>query len=55
MGQDKIRVHAQWVCELMLDGGTRALPRPPEEMDRLLDSQDFWRTFRLTPLKARLE
>jgi len=48
-------VHARWVQELMEETGVRALPRSPETMGRGLDSRDFWQTFGIFPLRARLE
>lgn len=47
--------HPTWVRELMQETGVRGLPRPPAEMDRALDSREFWSTFGLSPAKARLE
>ena len=44
-----------WVRELMQEHGVHALPRSPEELGRCLDSRDFWQTFDLYPVKARLE
>lgn len=46
---------AEWVRELMDEAGVRALPRDIATLGRALDSRDFWRTFVLSPLKARLE
>ena len=45
----------RWVRELMNEEGVRALPRPPEVLGKLLDSRDFWNTFELEPVVARLE
>ncbi|KAF9479630.1 hypothetical protein BDN70DRAFT_858211 [Pholiota conissans] len=44
-----------WVRELMEEEGIRALPRNVELLGRALDSRDFWRTFDLSPLHARIE
>lgn len=46
--------HARWVQELMQEHGVRALPRDVEKLGRALDSREFWSTFSLSPLKARL-
>ncbi|PPQ66901.1 hypothetical protein CVT24_008516 [Panaeolus cyanescens] len=46
---------AEWVRELMDEANVRALPRDVSALGRALDSRDFWRTFALSPLKARLE
>jgi hypothetical protein len=47
--------HPRWVRELMDETGVRALPRNVETLGRSMDSREFWRTFGLSPLKARLE
>jgi hypothetical protein len=41
--------------ELMDEEGVRALPREMAKLGRLLDSRDFWTTFKLVPTRARLE
>ena len=46
---------AQWVIELMREAGVRALPRPADQLGRALDSREFWETFKLEPVMARLE
>ena len=45
---------AKWVYELMEEGGVKALPRSMETLGRCYDSREFWRTFGLAPLKARI-
>jgi len=55
LGGHDVRIHAEWVRELMQTFQIRALPRAPDILERTLDSQDFWRTFELSPLQARLE
>lgn len=45
----------KWVRELMMEEGVRALPRPPGLLGRANDSREFWDTFRLEPVRARLE
>jgi len=47
--------HPTWVRELMQEEGIHALPRSSESLGRVLDSQDFWYTFKLSPFKPRLE
>ncbi|KAK7466196.1 hypothetical protein VKT23_004920 [Stygiomarasmius scandens] len=44
-----------WVRELMREEGVKALPRNIEVLGRALDSREFWETFGLDPLRARLE
>ncbi|KAK4247495.1 hypothetical protein C7999DRAFT_14480 [Corynascus novoguineensis] len=45
---------ARWVFELMREEGVRGLPRSPETLGRCYDTRDFWETFGLVPLKARV-
>ncbi|EME49818.1 hypothetical protein DOTSEDRAFT_68571 [Dothistroma septosporum NZE10] len=45
---------AQWVYELMSEGKVLALPRSMEALGRCYDSREFWETFKLAPLKARI-
>lgn len=47
--------HANWVRELMEETGIRSLPRNVELLGRALDSREFWKTFELNPICARLE
>lgn len=43
-----------WVYELMEEQGVRALPRSMETLGRCYDSREFWNTFGITPIKARI-
>lgn len=45
---------SRWVGELMDEEDVRALPRSMETLGRCYDSREFWKTFELTPLKARI-
>lgn len=45
---------AQWVYELMTEERVKALPRSMENLGRCYDSREFWSTFGLSPLKARI-
>ena len=45
---------ATWVYELMEEEGVKALPRSMETLGRCYDSREFWRTFGLAPLRARI-
>jgi len=51
---DKPSEQAAWVWECLREEGVRALPRPVEMLGRCYDSREFWETFGLTPLKARI-
>ncbi|KAJ3064820.1 hypothetical protein HK102_008096 [Quaeritorhiza haematococci] len=41
--------HGTWVRELLATSGIRALPRPMEQLQRALDSREFWKHFNLVP------
>jgi hypothetical protein len=43
-----------WVVELMEETGVRALPRSMETLGRCYDALEFWRHFKLTPVRARI-
>ncbi|KAF4551291.1 Hypothetical protein D9617_14g077480 [Elsinoe fawcettii] len=45
---------SQWVYELMNESGVKALPRSMEELGRCYDTREFWKTFGLGPIKARI-
>ena len=45
---------AKWVYELMSEEKVLALPRSMEALGRCYDSREFWSTFKLAPLKARI-
>ena len=45
---------ARWVMELMEEEGVQALPRSMELMGRAYDSREFWRTWGVVPVKARI-
>lgn len=45
---------AQWVQELMREEKIHALPRSMEVLQRCYSSREFWETFGLTPVKARI-
>jgi hypothetical protein len=47
--------HAQWVLELMVEAGIRSVPRDVGLLGRAIDSREFWTTFGITPVRARLE
>lgn len=54
-GGDLLGPQPAWVLELMEEQSVRALPRTPETLGRALDSRDFWKDFKLMPIKGRLE
>ena len=45
---------AKWVNELMREEDVRALPRSMDTLGRCYDTREFWETFELVPLKARI-
>ncbi|PNS19268.1 hypothetical protein CAC42_2445 [Sphaceloma murrayae] len=53
-GQPQPSKQSQWVYELMNETGVKALPRSVEQLGRCYDSREFWTTFGLGPLKARI-
>ena len=53
MGDDR-GPQAKWVQDLMEETGIRSLPRNVELLGRALDSREFWKTFELRPICARL-
>lgn len=50
----EVSKQAQWTYELMREEGVKALPRSMETLGRCYDSREFWGTFGLAPLKARI-
>ncbi|MCJ1438366.1 hypothetical protein MMC27_007754 [Xylographa pallens] len=44
----------EWVRELMVEEDVRALPRSMEVLGRCYDSREFWSTFEVVPVRARL-
>ncbi|KAL2349633.1 hypothetical protein BJ546DRAFT_696292 [Cryomyces antarcticus] len=52
--EPKPRQQSSWVYELMQEEGVRALPRSMEMLGRCYDSREFWTTFGITPLRARI-
>ena len=46
--------HLEWVRELMVEHGVRALPRSMEQLGRCYDSREFWSTFGIVPVRARI-
>ncbi|KAF7312674.1 hypothetical protein MIND_00281700 [Mycena indigotica] len=45
---------AIWVRELMKEAGVKVLPRDKADLGRVLDSSEFWDTFGLSPVHARV-
>ena len=50
-GEDKEPQYKEWVQELMVEGGVRALPRIPEILGRRLDGRGFWQHIVDTPTR----
>ena len=46
--------HAEWVRELMVEEGVRALPRSMETLGRCYDARDFWERIGISPVRARI-
>lgn len=45
---------SKWVYELMAEEDVKGLPRSMEVLGRCYEGREFWDTFHLTPLKARI-
>ncbi|MCJ1472087.1 hypothetical protein MMC13_000734 [Lambiella insularis] len=44
----------EWVRELMVEERVRALPRSIEQLGRAYDTREFWSTFDIAPVRARI-
>ena len=44
----------EWVRELMVEEGVRALPREYERLGRCYDTREFWTRFGIAPVRARI-
>lgn len=51
---DQPSEQSRWVYELMREEDVCALPRSMKTLGRCYDSREFWETFAVTPLKARI-
>lgn len=44
----------KWVWQCMDEEDVRALPRSMESLGRCYDSREFWKTFKIEPVRARI-
>ncbi|KAH8652670.1 hypothetical protein BGZ60DRAFT_420006 [Tricladium varicosporioides] len=51
---EREKTQIKWVGELMAEEDLRALPRDMEKLGRCYDSREFWNTFGLMPVRARV-
>jgi hypothetical protein len=51
---DREKTQIKWVGELMTEQGIKALPRSMEQLGRCYDTREFWTTFGLMPVRARI-
>lgn len=51
---DREKSQIKWVGELMAEQDVRALPRSMEQLGRCYDTREFWTTFGLMPVRARI-
>ncbi|KAH6664252.1 hypothetical protein B0J14DRAFT_249508 [Halenospora varia] len=51
---EREKTQIKWVGELMTEDNVRALPRSTEQLGRCYDSREFWNTFGLMPVRARI-
>ena len=52
--EDRKDSQIKWVGELMAEQEVKALPRSMEELGRCYDSREFWTTFGIMPVRARI-
>ena len=53
-GRDGELLYEQWVAELMVEQGVRALPREKEKLGRLVDGRGFWKVVGSVPEIGRV-
>lgn len=51
---ERAKTQLKWVGELMVEQDIRALPRSMEQLGRAYDTREFWTTFGLMPVRARI-
>jgi hypothetical protein len=52
--KDREHTQIKWVGEVMAEQNVKALPRSMEELARCYDTREFWTTFELMPIRARI-
>jgi hypothetical protein len=53
-GEEKMLPQLQWIQDLLAENDVKALPRSAELLGRCYDSREFWATFKIVPIKARI-
>jgi hypothetical protein len=51
---DREHTQIKWVGEVMAEQNVKALPRSMEQLARCYDTREFWTTFGLMPIRARI-
>jgi len=51
---ERAKTQIKWVGELMQEQNIRALPRSMQQLGRCYDSREFWTTFGIMPVRARI-
>ena len=52
--EERVETQIKWVGELMEEENVKALPRSMEQLGRCYDTREFWTTFGLMPIRARI-
>jgi hypothetical protein len=52
--EERANTQIKWIGELMTEKKVKALPRSMEQLGRCYDSCEFWTTFGLMPVRARI-
>ena len=53
-GKNTTGPFGDWVRELMVEQGVKALPRSMEQLGRCYDAREFWESFKIAPVRARI-
>ena len=51
---ERAKKQCTWVLELMNEKDVKALPRSIEQLGRAYDTREFWTTFEVVPIHARV-
>lgn len=52
--EERANTQIKWIGELMTEKRVKALPRSMEQLGRCYDSLEFWTTFGIMPVRARI-
>lgn len=51
---EMVKCQIKWVGQLLEESNIRALPRSMAQLGRCYDTREFWTTFGLMPIRARI-